>query len=106
MKKIILSVFFFALVSSCALFEKKQFISGRVVSKSTNKPMKAVIVHIQDTEVSTLTDSTGLYTLYYKDLSGFQLVFKHKGYKTTRVDIVEDKEKTRYKINVALERNN
>ena len=105
MKKIILSVFFLALVSSCALFEKKQFISGKVVSKSTNKPMKAVTVYIKDTEVSTLTDSTGLYILCYKDLSGFQLVFQHKGYKTTRVDIVEDKDKTRYEINVALQRN-
>ncbi|MEJ2628077.1 MAG: carboxypeptidase-like regulatory domain-containing protein [bacterium] len=106
MKKIILSVFFLALVSSCALFEKKQLISGTVVSKSTNQPMEAVKVYIKNTEVSTLTDSTGLYTLCYKNLSGFQLVFQHKGYKTTRVDIVEDKDKTRYEINVALQRNN
>ena len=104
MKKIFISVIILALIFSCVLIEKKQVISGTVISKSSNEPMEGVIVNINNTEISTLTDSTGCYTIHYKDLSGFQLVFKHKGYETTWVDIVEDNHKRQYKIDVALAR--
>lgn len=104
MKKIFISVIILTLIFSCALFEKKQVISGTVIMKSTSEPMEGVRVAINNTDVYTVTDSTGFYRISYKDLSEFQLVFTHKGYETTRVDIVEDKDKRRYEIDVALER--
>lgn len=104
MKKIILSIFILIFVSSCALFEKKQIFSGTVVSKANKYPMQGVKVLIKDTNISALTDSTGFYTITGKDLSTFQLAFIHKGYETTEVYVVVDKNKSRYKIDVALER--
>ncbi|MFO7891615.1 MAG: carboxypeptidase-like regulatory domain-containing protein [bacterium] len=104
MKKIILSIFFLIFVLSCALFEKKQVFSGTVVSKVNKHLMEGVKVHIKDTDISALTDSTGFYTITSKDLSTFQLAFIHKGYDTTEVDVVVDENKSRYEINVALER--
>jgi len=106
MKKIWITFFCFVLIVSCSLFEKKQIISGIVVSKMTNEPMKGVRIHIANTDIATLTDSTGFYSVAYQDLSTFQLNFVHKGYDTTRVDVVVDENRKKYEIDVALEKQN
>ncbi len=104
MKKICITFFCFVLIISCALFEKEQIISGTVVSKLTNEPMEGVRVDIKNTDSTTLTDSTGFYSIPYKDLSMFRLNFVHKGYDTTRVDVIVDENRNKYEIDVALER--
>jgi len=106
MKKIYITFFCFILIVSCALFEKKQVISGTVVSKISNEPMEGVKVHIKNTDINTLTDSTGFYSIPCKDFYTFQLDFIHKGYDTTRVDVVLEDERKKYEINVALEKYN
>ncbi len=102
MKKIILPVFFLIFIFCCTLLKNKQFISGTIVSKTTNKPIEKVTVNIKGTDISSLTDSTGFYTISCKNFTTFQLAFIHKDYETTQVDVVVDENKNKYRINVAL----
>ncbi|HAH54071.1 MAG TPA: TonB-dependent receptor [Flavobacterium sp.] len=80
MKKIIFSALFF-LQLVFAFGQSNAGVTGKLVDSKTQKPMQSVIVSIQNTNLTQLSDSNGKFTLDKIEIGNQLLRIRTNGYK-------------------------
>jgi hypothetical protein len=71
---------------------KKLIVSGRVLDNSTQKPIKGALVKIDGTDIKTVTDKNGSYTLSVParyQTESLQLMITHKGHEDAIVNSID-----------------
>ncbi|MFT4204709.1 MAG: SusC/RagA family TonB-linked outer membrane protein [Chitinophagaceae bacterium] len=77
---------FFGIGSSIVNAQQEHVVSGRVISDADGKPLDGVVVNIDQTTLSTLTDSLGNYSLRLPP-GEHVLLFRLVGYQNQREEI-------------------
>ncbi len=92
MKKIIISTLFVMQVM-LAFGQSNTGFSGKVVDSKTQKPIQSVIVSIQNTNLTQLSDSNGKFTFNKVDAGNQLLLLRSSGYKDQllKIEIIEGK---------------
>jgi outer membrane receptor for ferrienterochelin and colicin len=81
MNRYILSLLFITL-SACPVFaQNKGIIAGTVIDKSTQLPLDAVSVKVENTEWGAVTDSLGRFRISNINPKSYNIVFSKVGYK-------------------------
>ena len=86
MKKLLFSLFF-VLQVVISYAQGVQEIKGKVVDGTTQMPMNAVSVKVQATNVSSLTDNEGRFTLENVKTGNHDVVISYVGYVTKRLPV-------------------
>lgn len=86
MKKIIISTLFVMQVVF-AFGQSNTGVSGKVVDSKTQKPMQSVIVSIQNTNLTQLTDSNGKFSFNKVEVGNQLLRIRTNGYKEQLLQI-------------------
>ena len=87
MKKIILSTLFVMQVVF-GFAQSETGVSGKVVDSKTQKPMQSVIVSVQNTNLTQLTDANGKFSFGKVEVGNQLLLLKSNGYKDQLLQIV------------------
>lgn len=81
MKKLI--AFFLLIAGPCSLFsQNKGVIAGTVINQSTQLPIEAVTVLVEQTALGAVTDSLGRFRVSNIDPKTYTIIFSKIGYKT------------------------
>lgn len=86
MKKLIISTLFVMQVVF-AFGQSETGVSGKVVDSKTQEPVQSVIVSIQNTNLTQLTDANGKFSFNKMDVGNQLLLLKSNGYKDQLVQI-------------------
>ena len=92
MKKLVISLLF-VMQAVIAIAQNPTGITGKVVDAKTQKPLENIVVSIQNTNLTQLTDVTGKFTFDQVEEGKKLLLVKSTGYKEQLlpVEIVKDK---------------
>lgn len=86
MKKLIISTLFVMQVVF-AFGQSETGVSGKVVDSKTQEPVQSVIVSIQNTNLTQLTDANGKFSFNKMDVGNQLLLLKSNGYKDQLIQI-------------------
>jgi hypothetical protein len=86
MKKIILSTLFVMQVVF-GFAQSKAGVSGKVIDSKTQKPLQSVIVSVQNTNLTQLTDTSGKFAFTNIEIGDQLLLLKSNGYKDQLLQI-------------------
>ncbi len=86
--------------ANSAAGENETVITGKVTDKVTGNSFSNVMVVVENTDIGTITDANGRYTLRIPSNKASGLVFSHVGFRTEHVSIGSNKE-----VNAAMEDN-
>ncbi|PRY86162.1 SusC/RagA family TonB-linked outer membrane protein [Mongoliibacter ruber] len=81
MKKILLAAILYLVVAAGHVFAQQRTVSGTVISSADNQPIPGANIQIKGTNIGTVTDIDGQYSIQVQDGSAV-LIFTYIGYVT------------------------